>query len=51
MVFQELGIYNNLLYVKLNWRNEGSNTIEILSEADRYNEYIMTGCEQFEAFL
>lgn len=36
-------IANNTLYVKALDANELPNEIEILSEADRYNEYIMTG--------
>jgi oxygen-independent coproporphyrinogen-3 oxidase len=36
-------IANNLLYVKAIEKDEFPKTIEILSEADRYNEYIMTG--------
>ncbi|NRT15985.1 oxygen-independent coproporphyrinogen-3 oxidase [Flavobacterium sp. 28A] len=36
-------IANNPLYIKALESNELPNEVEILSEADRYNEYIMTG--------
>lgn len=42
-VSRSWNIANNPLYVKALEANELPNEIEILSEPDRYNEYIMTG--------
>jgi oxygen-independent coproporphyrinogen-3 oxidase len=42
-VSRSWNIANNTLYIKALDADELPNEIEILSEADRFNEYIMTG--------
>ena len=42
-VSRSWNISNNSLYLKLIQENKLPNEIEILNQADRYNEYIMTG--------